>query len=1122
VQFHLVDQRFAVNLDSARSGGMGKVYQAQDLHAAGGLCALKVINSASVGSPLHELALQREIDSLGKLKHQHIVPLLGEGRDEKLGRYLVMEWLAEDFEARCRVQPYTEWAIFWSMIGDPILGALCYAFVRNCIHRDLKPSNVMFDASNVPKLIDFGISGMVDRIGVGLTLEGMKSEIYAPPEARPRDALRDVYGFAAVAVYAFSGKAFESADAFRASFESLQLPAGIKDVLARCLDTEQDDRPENVVDLREKIERAQMSLEPPPRVSATALPTIRLRFHSRVELQLRRLNVPSTLPVFAALNQGTYVERNQQSPAADRLVLISSEHTLVVDRDQSDPSILFVLNLAETRATSWTFAQERSLLAAYRFRDSGYVGRIDEFEQAIHRLYAGLRDHEMANEQFDELGIFQVWRTILRGRAEYYGRRYPSLDVTGASAEGARISVRLLEPADMNLMGLSYFIEDGISKIAVGAVESITNEGLILYCMTDFDAADLRRAARLRYNASGTDRAIRNQEVALDRVQNNEAPNPDLASLLSDPTNVAPPASVNYAPILPKIDSDKQMAVRSAMGTSSLFLVVGPPGTGKTEFITELVLQEIARKPDVRILLSAQTHMAVDNALARIHSMQTHLTCIRLGKDNDRIAQQSQTLLLENVARRWRKKVIDRCESALASYGEERGVDIERLRARRAARGVIETRTLLETSIQRNETLKARISSLREGAAAGTPTSPEIDQLELELLNSREDVTSNRVRMEEADNALGICGDIGREMMDKLATGSPPTEVAGLDTVLEIVVQWMQRLAVARDFYPAVLAEAQVVAGTCLGFLGSPGTADMTFDLAIIEEASRALPTEVLVPASRARRIVLVGDNKQLPPFMESELLGDEWLQANGLTRGEVEETLFARLEAHLPALAVARLETQYRMHPDIGNMVGSLFYPGVLKSADSAGEGAVTLKYLGYERNVLFVSTSREPDRGEESRGTGFINLAEVRVARILLADILKRARKKRREKLSVVLLTPYVANREALERAVMGMQKDHPNAAVSVHTVHTFQGQQADIAVYCCARSNADGDLGFTRDPRLVNVALSRGRGGLIVVGDAHFLSRDKSSLAYRDLIAYIKSHPESCAQKEAKNVR
>src|SRR5271156_5356593 len=98
---------------------MGKVYQAQDLRVAGRLCALKVIDSARVGSPLHELALQREIDSLGKLKHQHIVPLLGDGRDEKRGRYLVMEWLEEDFEARCRTHPYTDWATFWSMIGEP-------------------------------------------------------------------------------------------------------------------------------------------------------------------------------------------------------------------------------------------------------------------------------------------------------------------------------------------------------------------------------------------------------------------------------------------------------------------------------------------------------------------------------------------------------------------------------------------------------------------------------------------------------------------------------------------------------------------------------------------------------------------------------------------------------------------------------------------------------------------------------------------------------------------------------------------------------------------------------------------------------------------------------------------
>jgi len=76
VQYHIIDQRFAVDLDSARSGGMGKVYKAQDLREAGKQCAVKAIDLTRVGSPLHELAIQREIDALGKLKHPHIVPLL--------------------------------------------------------------------------------------------------------------------------------------------------------------------------------------------------------------------------------------------------------------------------------------------------------------------------------------------------------------------------------------------------------------------------------------------------------------------------------------------------------------------------------------------------------------------------------------------------------------------------------------------------------------------------------------------------------------------------------------------------------------------------------------------------------------------------------------------------------------------------------------------------------------------------------------------------------------------------------------------------------------------------------------------------------------------------------------
>lgn len=143
------------------------------------------------------------------------------------------------------------------------------------------------------------------------------------------------------------------------------------------------------------------------------------------------------------------------------------------------------------------------------------------------------------------------------------------------------------------------------------------------------------------------------------------------------------------------------------------------------ESMPAMVLQEIARNPDVRILLSRQTHMAVDNALARIHAVRPDLSCVRLGKDSDRIAHQSRTLLLENVAKRWRKTLTDRCDKALADYGQERGVDIERLRA-----------------------------------------------LENQLLASREDIASNQIRAEKAESALAACGDLGREMMNRPTSGS--------------------------------------------------------------------------------------------------------------------------------------------------------------------------------------------------------------------------------------------------------------------------------------------------------------------------------------------------------------
>ena len=109
------------------------------------------------------------------------------------------------------------------------------------------------------------------------------------------------------------------------------------------------------------------------------------------------------------------------------------------------------------------------------------------------------------------------------------------------------------------------------------------------------------------------------------------------------------------------------------------------------------------------------------------------------------------------------------------------------------------------------------------------------------------------------------------------------------------------------------LTSAQVIAGTCVGIASIKGIQDVAFDLCIVDEASKATPTEVLVLSSRSRRWILVGDQKQLPPFVDQELDEKEVLGKYGLTNVELSKTLFDRLHELLPRCSKAALTLQYR-----------------------------------------------------------------------------------------------------------------------------------------------------------------------------------------------------------------
>jgi superfamily I DNA and/or RNA helicase len=329
--------------------------------------------------------------------------------------------------------------------------------------------------------------------------------------------------------------------------------------------------------------------------------------------------------------------------------------------------------------------------------------------------------------------------------------------------------------------------------------------------------------------------------------------------------------------------------------------------------------------------------------------------------------------------------------------------------------------------------------------------------------------------------------------------------------------EWLQRVSSDRDLASAFLTTTRVIAGTCLGFLGHGAVRNLDIDLCILDEASKATATEALVPMARARRWVLVGDTHQLPPLDEEILRSPEHLNEYHLDAEFVQETLFQRMADGLPDHSRYMLREQYRMIRPIGDLISTCFYDGELMSPSTEG-------ILGYEmlgKPVLWLDTgplgSRRLEDQPAGAGTSYANRGEAQVV-IDRLRILDRTIGKglitpphNAQQLTVLLIAPYRSQVDELKRRLARAHVDHLN--VSVQSVDAVQGREADIAFFSVTRSNVSGVMGFLGPDywRRINVALSRARYGLTIVGDAEFCRSAPGGL--KAVIEYIRTHPDDC---------
>lgn len=1121
--------------DHNRQGGQATVTQAFDIQTRRSV-AIKRVRFGPDDARAQE-GFQREAGMLQDLRHKHIVEWLETDRDADGNWYLVLEWVDDNLESLIERDGPISWGTFWERIGRDLLDAVAYGQKRRIAHRDIKPKNILVTVDGKIKLADYGIAKLLDDGGSwkpvsGFTFRFDHTAGYTPskPDEAQHLFSRDCFAFAAVALSCITGRIFDSDQDLDVALVEATLPKSIRPILERCLSPDASKRPPLASVLFELIEQAQEAHGPKRQLG------VHLVIGRRVRIALeRRLGTENPTEI------ETYIKEDLEECCA--ILLKSTGENDEVNVNLVGASWRFDASISgrEGETLELTHASEIGAGLASELRDSGLnrslrlsFGRPMNAEEAGQQLKillveAQAFEREIAAERAARATqrIFRVWRSYLRDRADLEARRSNAIKYMDRKVASERVVFTTELAQGEDLIGQDRLVQyaDGRvgGKISGVAFNQITMD------VTFGDAQKLPRRGDIAINTIAAQRALAHQTHALDAVMFDRSVNNALKTIILDPRTASPVLPVtDVIPTDESFDGEKLGILSRALGVQDILAIEGPPGTGKTKLITEIVVQWMRRNPSHRILLSSQTHIALDNVLERVTELDPSLEIIRIGKaDEPKISEQSKQFLLSRRVESWIADIRKASEEDLERWAKEVGVDqqavsigvkVERLIQ------VLKRQEETQDEIAKRRSEKDGMDDVGEDAAKSIideELKEETTQLDSEIGAYQQELKRLRLDERRLRDELRDIGDYAAALADskdnqELAEWAlhflePGPLVNACRERLSLLEDWQLRVGRSPDFNAAMLSSAQIIAGTCVGIAGVQGMEDVSYDLCIIDEASKATPTEIMIPMARSERWIIVGDPKQLPPFFED--FGEDLLSQ--FDDAEVRATLLDRFldeQAGLPSAARAELRNQYRMIKPIGDLVSECFYD---KKLESPIETHGLKLSAAFPKAVTWYSTHLLPDRAEKPEGQTFRNKSEVAAIRKLLQRLqfVAKAQKKR---ISIAVIAGYTA--QVADLREMGSQGvgEWPDLDVTCNSVDAFQGRQADVCIYSVVRSNNAGVLGFLREKPRLNVALSRGKSLLLIVGDQMFCRSAKGKNPFRRVIEYLDHNDETCGME------
>lgn len=734
------------------------------------------------------------------------------------------------------------------------------------------------------------------------------------------------------------------------------------------------------------------------------------------------------------------------------------------------------------------------------------MAEVKKFQVPVHDVEeSGPVDGERLGEL--PVPLVELWRTLLDAEED----ALCCVSVSGEKRTNPSRRSQYLVPYHIDSGMIDYEQSDFIVVESLGNDKKWRNCGSLNLRDTTFGElgelaiddlgprVSLRIGEKLRFRSTLEKASFTRRSMAVERILADKAVIPNLIGYF-EPKNPAQLSPIQYAE--PSEESlseyargDKQLnetqknAFKKVIGNGPISLLQGPPGTGKTWFIASLMHYLMTVEHSRRILLVSQAHEAVNNALEKCLELCREkgvvFDAVRLGQESsasDGIRHLHSSAIEQSYREKFKAEKKERivllaCEMGLPKGFAEEFVDLSHQ---------------LSELVSRIGAITNELASLPEGKDVG-PLSARLRSLK----DSFEDRCRDLYDVADVGSPVEVLGALEKQIIEQHEIQSPDA-IHRLRQLIRLSDDWLSALGSPQANFAEFLAKSRtVVAGTLVG-IGhrASGVVQNLYDWVIIDEAGRAAPSELAVAMQTGHRILLVGDHKQLPPNFSQEVqdIIKEKYQTN--SESPVFGSDFERIFDNTYGRGVgSTLLLQYRMAPDIGELVSKCFYEGKLQTGRQAPPDYYASLPSFLEKQLSWVDMSALGEHGHESssdNGAEKWNETEARVVMSLLRQIVesddfidsvKKDLQPGEPAIGVICM--YGKQRAILDRMkAEASWLGDARRLVKIDTVDSYQGKENRIVILSTVRNNPYMNPGFLRSSNRVNVALSRSMDKLFIV--------------------------------------